>query len=176
MRNEKIKNMVLVSLGAVILALGAWITVPFVIPFTMQTFALTLLLMSFGGRIAFCSIILYIALGMVGIPVFSGFNSGVSAVIGPTGGFIIGFVLAGGLYWTLERIIKRDSRLSYALPFLSLLLCYACGTMWYMFYTSFSSGFFHILSVCVLPYILPDIIKVVFAILVSRRIRGLIKL
>lgn len=174
MQNRKIKNMILVSLGAVILAIGAWITVPFVIPFTMQTFALYLLLMSFGGKIAFGSILLYIALGLVGIPVFSGFNSGISAIIGPTGGFIVGFIIAGALCLALQSILTRNKWLNAALPFASLLSCYACGTVWYMLYSDSSGGILYAVSVCILPYIIPDILKILLAFTISKRVKSVI--
>lgn len=180
MQNRKlIKNMVFVSLGAVFLAIGAWITVPFAVPFTMQTFALFLLLDIFGGKTATASVLLYIALGMAGIPVFSGFNSGVAVVIGPTGGFIIGFALAGCAYLALQSILTQKTYPSAVLPFFSILLCYACGTAWYMLYCSSidtSVGISTALSVCVLPYIIPDCIKILLALTVSKRVKKSISL
>lgn len=177
-QRKSLRNMLYISLGAVIIAIGAWISVPFAVPFTMQTFSVFLLLNVFGGKTASLSVLLYIALGVVGIPVFSGFNSGISVLVGPNGGFVIGFVTAGCLYFALERIFAQKTHQRLFLSLISLAACYTCGTAWYMFYlTSVNQtiGIFSAISVCVLPYVIPDVIKIIFAHAVSKRIKKAIK-
>ncbi len=175
MKNKiAVKNMIFISFGAVLLAIGGWITVPFAIPFTMQTFVLYLLLDLFGGRRGCISVLLYISLGLVGIPVFSGFNSGISALLGQTGGFIFGFLLVGCLYFVLDSILTRFAWARWVAPFVSLWLCYACGTLWYMIYLGDTAGLGYCFSVCVLPYIIPDYIKVILSMLLSKRLKGII--
>lgn len=172
-----IRNMAYISLGAVILAVGAWITVPFAVPFTMQTFALYLLLNVFGGRRTSFSVVLYIAMGLAGLPVFSGFNSGLPVLLGSTGGFVVGFLVAGCLYFALDSTLSRNKHLGAVLPFATLLACYGCGTVWYMFYCASvgtTVGVVTAVSICVLPYILPDCIKILLALSVAERIRPLV--
>lgn len=169
--------MTYISLGAVILAVGAWITVPFAVPFTMQTFALYLLLNVFGGRRTSVSVILYIAMGLAGLPVFSGFNSGLPVLFGPTGGFVVGFLAVGCLYSALDSVLALNKHLRAVLPFVSLLACYGCGTAWYMIYCASAGntvGIVAAVSVCVLPYILPDCIKILLALTVAKRIKPLV--
>ena len=79
-----------IALFTALMAVCAWITIPFAVPFTMQTFAVMLAAAVLGTRRALLSLILYLALGTVGIPVFSGFTGGFGVLAGPTGGYLIG--------------------------------------------------------------------------------------
>ena len=80
------------ALTAAIIAVCAWITVPGPVPFTMQTFGVFLALRLLGGKRGSISVALYILLGAAGLPVFSGFKAGIGVLIGPTGGYILGFI------------------------------------------------------------------------------------
>ena len=173
---KKMRSMTCVSLGAVFIALCSWITIPFVIPFTMQTFGIFFVLNAFGGKIGGLSILLHIAMGFIGLPVFSGFNSGLSALFSPTGGYILGFLVAGTSYFALQSLFEKNGALYKAAPCASLAVCYVLGTAWYMQYISAGSemGLVSALSVCVFPYILPDIIKILLATVAARRIKRFI--
>ena len=72
---------------------AALIAVSMTVSFTMQTFAVCLCAGLLGWKRSTVSVIVYILLGMVGLPIFTGFKSGVAAITGPTGGYIVGFVL-----------------------------------------------------------------------------------
>jgi biotin transport system substrate-specific component len=87
-RNKKTKDIAIISIGAVLLALFSLVTIPAPIPFTLQLFGVAILLMTFGGKRGTASIIVYLALGSFGLPVFSGFGAGLSTLVGPTGGFL----------------------------------------------------------------------------------------
>lgn len=80
------------ALGAVLIAVCSWITIPMAVPFTMQTFAVFLTLSLLGGRRGTAAIAAYVLLGAVGLPVFSGFSGGFGVLLGATGGYIAGFV------------------------------------------------------------------------------------
>ncbi|MBE6691986.1 MAG: biotin transporter BioY [Ruminococcaceae bacterium] len=173
---EKTKKITYAALGAVLLTIGSWITVPFAIPFTMQTFALFFVLGAFGGKIGGVSVFIHIALGLLGLPVFSGFQSGISALLSPTGGYVIGFALAGALYFAVNSILNKNRMLDIALPYICLGACYAFGTAWYMLFVSAEGqiGLVSALSVCVFPYVIPDIIKVTLARVTSEKLKRLI--
>lgn len=173
---NKIKEMTIVALCSVFLIIGAWITVPFAVPFTMQTFVLFLVLFVFGGKLGMLSLLLYIALGLIGIPVFSGFNSGVSALIGPTGGYILGFVVAVVLYMALDSIFPYFKHKDLATSFVSMLACYGCGTAWYMLYVNTTEGFLSGLTLCVIPYIIPDMAKIILANVLSKKLKPMLKI
>ena len=93
-------DLVLESICAALITICSWISLTVMeIPFTLQTFGILLVLYSIGGKRGTIAILVYILLGVIGVPVFAGFKSGPAAVMGPTGGFIIGFALAGLIYW-----------------------------------------------------------------------------
>ena len=159
------------SLGAVFLTIGSWITVPFAIPFTMQTFALFFVLGVFGGRIGGISVFIHISLGLLGLPVFSSFQSGISALLSPVGGYVIGFAFTGVLYFALYSILNKNRLLGVTLPYICLVMCYTLGTAWYMLYISAES---QIGLACVFPYVIPDIIKITLASITARKLKKLI--
>ena len=91
-----------IALFAVLMALCAWITVPLpkpLVQFTMQTFAMFMALLVLGGRRGLYAMVVYLLLGAVGMPVFSGFRGGMGVLLDTTGGYIIGFVAAALVYW-----------------------------------------------------------------------------
>lgn len=155
--------MVLCSLFAALTAICAWLSIPIGdIAFTMQTFVVFLTLGILGGKWGTLSIFLYLALGAVGLPVFSGFQGGFGTLLGVTGGYIWGFLASGLIYWALERLSKAAAMSA------GMLACYVCGTFWFRLYAG--SGLIFALARCVLPYLVPDLIKIVLALHLSRRI------
>ena len=169
-----VRDMIYVALMAVVIALCSWISVPSVVPFTMQTFAVFCALLLLGGRRGFLAVGLYILLGAFGLPVFSGFRGGIGVLLGPTGGYIAGFLLAALLYLMLE---KRFPPL--ALLIAGLLVCYLFGTLWFVYVYSSGGkeiGFGAALGLCVLPYLIPDAIKLLLAFVLTRRVKKAVKL
>ena len=92
-------DMAYIALFAVLMAVCAWISIPFAVPFTLQTFAVFAALAILGGRRGTLSVVVYLLLGAVGLPVFAGFKGGLAALLGTTGGYILGFLLTALLYW-----------------------------------------------------------------------------
>lgn len=155
--------MVLCSLFAALTAVCAWISIPISpVAFSMQTFAVLLALGLLGGKWGTVSILLYLLLGMVGLPVFSGFQ-GSAALVGPTGGFLWGFALAGLTYWLLERFGKLPATIG------AQLMCYFCGSLWFSVYAG-NVGVTAAVLTCVVPYLIPDILKLMLAYTLARRI------
>ena len=122
----------------------------------------------------------YIVLGAIGLPVFSGFRGGVGVLIGATGGYIWGFLLtalACGILIDLQKKCGKESKTFTVLSMLvGLILCYASGTLWYYYvYTSKngSTTIWAILCAAVFPYIIPDIIKILLAVLTSGQLKKL---
>ncbi len=180
MQKEKINpNLITItSVGicAALLTICSWISIPALgpfVPFTLQTFAVFLIAGLFPLKTSLCSVVVYIALGAVGVPVFSGFKSGLAAVTGPTGGYIIGFVFAVLLIWAIKRI-KAGSVLFLVVGMIAgLAVCYAFGTVWfYIVYakTGEAMGIMRILSLCVFPFLIPDAVKMALAVLLVNRL------
>lgn len=174
---QRIRNMTIIALGAVCMTICAWITVPFAIPFTLQSFGLFLLIFCFGAKKAFYSVLLYIAIGSVGIPVFSGFGAGIAVLFGPTGGFILGFLAATGVYFVPESIFKSSKAIAVIGSTLSLAACYTLGTVWMLFFADVGSkGFFGLMTSSVLVFIVPDMLKIILAYFVAKYLKRVLKL
>ena len=166
--NYSLKYMVRASLFAALIAICAWITVPiFDIGFTMQTFAIFLTLGLLGGKWGSVSILIYLLLGTVGLPVFSGFRGGPGVLLGVTSGYLWGFALSGLVYWMLERFGKLTAMIA------GMIVCYICGSAWFMVYAGGGLGV--ILLRCVVPYLIPDAMKIWMAYTLSRRISHYIR-
>ena len=100
----KTKDLTKIALFVAVLTVSAYITVPFVIPFTMQTFAVFLACFMLGGVKAFVAILVYVLLGAIGLPVFPGFKGGAGALLGPTGGYIVGFLFSALVYGAITTV------------------------------------------------------------------------
>lgn len=162
--------MVLSSLFAALLAVCAWISVPVPpVSFTMQTFGVFLCLGVLGGKWGTVSILLYLLLGAVGLPVFAGFGSGASVLAGATGGFLWGFLGAGLVFWALERISTRAAMAG------GMAVCYLCGCLWFSVWAG-GAGFAAAVMSCVVPYLIPDAVKILLAWKVSERIRKSVRI
>lgn len=94
-------DLVYVALFSVLIAVCAWISIPATIPFTLQTFGIFAALTILGGRRGTYATVVYLLLGAVGLPVFSGFQAGIGTLLGATGGFILGFAAQALVYWLL---------------------------------------------------------------------------
>ena len=105
----KTLDLIYMAIGAALIAVCSWVTIPLVVPFTLQTFAVFTVVELLGGKKGCLSILVYILLGAVGLPVFSGFKGGIGALIGTTGGYIIGFIFIAN-YFYLKTYSKADTK------------------------------------------------------------------
>ena len=167
------KDMAQIGMMTALMAVCAWITVPFTIPFTLQTFGVFVTLRLLEGRRGTVAIALYILLGAVGVPVFSGFGAGVGVLAGPTGGYIAGFLLTGILYWVAKPL--RNTRWKENMTLAAgLAVCYLFGTVWFCIVKGNAgspTGFLQAISICVLPYLIPDGVKLLLADQIAVRVR-----
>lgn len=170
---NRIKMCVLISLFTAIIAVCSFVSVPSAVPFTLQTLGIFTTLTVLGGKRGTICIALYIFIGLVGVPVFSGFGAGLGHLTGATGGFILGFIIIGFCYWIITKIFGNKTVVKTTGLITGLLMCYIFGTLWYtVFYLkAFNpSDFLTTLKVCVLPFIIPDLIKLGVAIIIDRKI------
>ncbi len=176
-RGTGVKDLAYIALFAVVITVCSWISIPFAVPFTMQTFGVFCALGVLGGRRGTLAVLIYIFMGAVGLPVFSGFKGGFGVLLGPTGGYIAGFILSALIYWAATRLWGNKTIISAAAMAAGLLLCYAFGTAWYMYVYAAANGpvgLFTALSWCVFPFILPDAVKIALAVLVSKKVSGIV--
>ena len=162
------------AICAALIAICAWITIPAAIPFTLQIFGVFCVLGLLGGKRGTIAILVYLLLGAVGLPVFSGFNGGIGALLGTTGGYLISYIFMGLIYWLAEKLFGTKLVVRIAAMLLGLLVCYSFGTAWFMTVYTRKSGAIALgtaLGWCVFPFIIPDLVKMGLAVLVSDRVR-----
>lgn len=176
---SKTYDMVYIAVFAVLIAICSWISIPTTVPFTLQTFAVFLAVGVLGGKRGSLSVLIYILLGAVGIPVFAGFSGGFGILLGSTGGYIIGFLFSALLMWGMETLLGKKTWVLGLSMVLGLIVCYAIGTVWFMVvYTKNSGpvGLAAVLSWCVIPFIIPDLVKIALALVLSKRLSTILKL
>ena len=159
------------ALFAALMAVGAFVAVPIgPVPFTLQVFAVLLAAMMLGPRLALLSVVAYLALGLI-VPVYAGGASGIGALFGPTGGYLIGFVPAVMVTGLLARDGAPSAPRLLTAGLLGIAPIYAVGATWLAWQLELTAG--AAVSVGVLPFVAPDVVKALFAAAVAR---GLISL
>ena len=167
------RELVLIAMMAALMAVCSWISIPTTVPFTLQTFAIFCALGLLGGRNGTFSVLVYILLGAVGLPVFSGFSGGLSALTSYSGGYITGFIFLALTYWAAEKFIGDILPVRIGALIVGLAICYAFGTAWFMYVTK--SGLKYSLSACVLPFIPFDAAKMVLAVIITSRLKKYVR-
>jgi biotin transport system substrate-specific component len=154
---------------AIMCVMGPWVIPIGPVPISLGTLAVMLSVYILGTRKGTVACLVYILLGTLGLPVFSGFSGGFGKLAGPTGGYLIGYLflaLIGG--WFIHRFYTKIH-----LQFLGLLLgiavCYAFGTAWLAYVAHMTAG--AALAAGTLPFIPFDVAKAVIAILLGRTLR-----
>lgn len=157
--NKNIKNITYIAILSSIIAIVSPFTISiFVIPFSLSLFIIYIvgaISSKFGALLA---VLIYIFLGIIGLPVFSSFSGGIGIILGITGGFIIGY-LPCVLIVNLIVNINKKKMIYYIIGMLcGTLSCYVIGTVWYMIETN--SNLIQSILICIVPYIVFDIIKI----------------
>ena len=197
--SKRIPTMMLVlcAMFAALMAVGAWISIPvFSIPITLQLLAIMVAAALLPPTYATLSVVVYVLLGLVGLPVFSNFTGGVGRLFSITGGYIIGFIPAA---WLTSFLVKKwgPAWWKQALAMvLGVLVCYAFGTVWFMLMNQQNVAAYNAtladmtetqlaeaggrksaytlmqtLSICVFPYIPFDLIKIAISVALCRLLR-----
>lgn len=162
-----IRSMARCALFTALISLCAWLSVPTPTGvISMQTFGLFLALAVLGGKEGSLVCLLYLLLGGAGVPVFTGFRGGLGVLLGPTGGFITGFLAGALVYWLLTALKCK----AYPALFAALALCYLFGAVWYKLLFP-HTGWQAVVLTCILPYLLPDILKLTLAAALSKKLK-----
>lgn len=172
-------HIVYTAIFAVLLMICSWISIPFVIPVTLQTFGVFLTILCLGGKQGTLAILIYLLLGALGIPAFSGFGAGFGYLLGNTGGYVLGFVLIGLLSWLFETLLGKKPMIQIGSLLLGLTVCYTFGTFWFLLISmnsNITSGITAALSICVIPFIIPDLLKLAMAWVICSRLRPVLNL
>ena len=173
-----VRELVYTALASALIAVSAFITIPLpsFVGITLQSFGVYFVLLLLGGRLGTLAVMLYIAIGAVGLPVFSGFSGGVGRLLDASGGFIFGFLFAALAYWLMTLLFGERRRL--LLAALSHVVLYTSGALWYslVWLGKGEAELFAVISACVLPFIIPDAIKLLLAAFVAKRLERVVKI
>ena len=143
------------------------------IPLSLGTLGVLLACLILGPKNGLLCTSLYLLLGFVGLPVFTGFTGGVGKLLGPSGGYLIGYLLLALIGGALAHRWKKNVFLQTLGLFTGMLLCYLFGSLWLAFQANLSLP--NALLIGVIPYIPFDIIKISVALALARAIRGRLK-
>ena len=161
---NKVRDITVIGLMVALLCISSYIAFP--LPFTpimitSQTIIINLIALTMNTKKGVLSIIVFYLIGAIGVPVFSGGRSGIGTLVGPSGGYFLGFLLTV-LVITLIKGKNLNLRKSIILTvFVGMTIIYICGATWMGYYNGLS--FMENLKVSILPFIPGDIIKCVLA-------------
>lgn len=173
----KTYDMVYIGVFTVLIAVCSWISIPAAVPFTLQTFGVFMAVEVLGGKRGTMAVLVYILMGAVGIPVFAGFQGGIGVIFNTTGGYIVGFLCSALIMWAAESLFGKKPLVRLLSMAAGLIACYVLGTIWFMVVygrTTGAVGLMTVLGWCVIPFIIPDLVKIGLAYFISRKIRGVV--
>lgn len=155
----------------ILLCFSALIKIPLFftpVPITLQNFVVFLAGALLGPSLGMAAVALYIVLGIVGAPFFSNAGAGVFYLFGPTGGYLLGFLLAAGLIGHLTRLAKsKNIFYFYSIMILGMSAIYVCGGLWLKI--GYGWDFKKIFFLGVAPFIVADLMKAYCAAVISQR-------
>ncbi len=167
MKNIKTQNITLIALMSAILCMIGPIMIPVgMVPISLTNMVIYLTVLLLDKKKATISVAIYLLIGFVGLPVFAGFTGGVGKLLGPTGGYLIGYLVLSLVAGTILEKVEKVKILALSIGTISL---YLIGTMWLMFQSKLS--FMSALTVGVLPFVMFDVIKIVVAVVLGNSIR-----
>lgn len=174
-KKKKFKTIDIVYIGlfAALIAVCAWISIPMTVSFTLQTCAVCLTAGLLGWKRGTLTVLVYILLGMVGLPVFTGFKSGIAAVTGPTGGYIVGFIFTALIVGLAADRLGKRLWTNILFMAIGILVCYLFGTVWFMI--AYKVTFVSALTTCVIPFLIPDAVKIAVAAILVNRLKKFVK-
>ncbi len=174
MGNKKLKEMIVAAMFAAIIAVAAQIMINIPpVPFTLLTIAVMLTATILPTKYTLLAIVLYLAMGMVGAPVFGGMKGGLAVLTGPTGGYLVGLLPVAVFISSYIAFVKHNKWHVVIANCMGAMLILAIGVIWLKIVTgltwqaAFESG--------LLLFIVPDLIKAVIAAFVGLRIRARLK-
>ncbi|MDR3293009.1 MAG: biotin transporter BioY [Clostridiales bacterium] len=166
------------ALFTAIIAICAQLLIPTApVPITLGLFAILLVGALLGEKHSLVPVAVYIAIGLIGIPVFAGFKGGFSVLLGYTGGYVVGYLFTAFLTGLGIKLLRKkfgEKIWIYPVPMIvGVLACYLLGSAWVMLY--FHRTLADTLKLCVTPFIIGDAIKIVFATVIAWRLKPLLK-
>lgn len=170
-----VRDMTVIALVTAVICIIAPFSIPIAIspiPITLALFALFLAGIILGKWKGVLSTVVYLLLGMVGLPVFTGFTGGVQKLAGPTGGYLVGYIFLVFFIGLFVEKFPNKIPMYFVGGILGIIACYAFGTVWFVI--QYKVGFLEALTMCVFPYIPLDLVKLVLAVVVGYQVRKIL--
>jgi biotin transport system substrate-specific component len=176
MKKMNIRQMTLVSLFAALTAAGAFISIPlYPVPITLQNLFTLLAGMTLGSILGGSSQIIYVLLGIIGLPVFADFKAGIGVLFGPTGGYLFGFIIASYIIGKIIELKKEKDIFYYFLAGgIGIIIIYISGITQLSLVTGI--GIKKALMVGVFPFLPGDILKIIAASFIASKLKLVIPL
>ncbi len=161
----RVKQAVLVILGVAALTLAAKIRVPmWPVPITMQTFAVLTIGAAYGARLGLVTLLAYLAVGAAGVAVFTGESAGIAYMMGPTGGYLLGFAVAAGVMgWLAARGWDRSVGSMVGALLIGNAIIYAFGLPWMAYLFLADKGAAWVMQWGMTNFLLGDALKLALA-------------
>ena len=182
MRSQKTIRMAEIALMSAVLCVISPFTIPVPaspVPLSLALFAVYLAAVLLGAKRGALSVLIYLILGAVGLPVFSGFSGGIGVLAGPTGGYLVGYLLCAVIVGVVAYVEPNGKKRNFARYVLAMLLgtlaCYSFGTVCFLLIMKGTYTVAHELLVCVVPYLLFDMIKIIVATAVVMPIKKILR-
>ena len=175
--HKMLLDMIYAALFAAVIAVCSQIQIPGTVPFTLQTLGVFVAAGLLGIKGGMLSVFIYILLGAVGLPFFAGFSGGISVLVGPTGGYIIGFLFTALAVGLMADLLGKKIWVLAVGMIVGLLLCYAFGTAWFIIAYTNSGSSMDIgtaLGYCVIPFLIPDAVKMAVAVIIVNRLNAIL--
>lgn len=196
---SRTRSVVFVGLTVAIMAVSAWVTVPLgPVPFTLQMFAITFAIVMLSPKECMAAIVLYLAIGALGAPVFSGMSGGIAKLMGPTGGFLWGYIFgvaaAAGLLYVLRRRMGvaagaiEDAPAQSQRGFIAFVKNAACEILAGLVFTAIAylCGWLQLMAVMglspeaafltgIAPFVVVDVLKVLAAVACARAVKAAVR-
>ncbi len=171
MKKLTLKGMILAAAFAALTGILTQVQIPLEpVPINLALFSVYLAGALLGPKYGLISMLVYVLLGAVGVPVFSGFSGGLHKLVGPTGGYIAGYILCAFVVGLLSRKWNFHFTMLSVAMLIGLAACYALGTVWFMIVTGRDLA--TSLGLCVIPFLPGDAVKIILAALLAGRLRA----
>ena len=176
---NRLKAYMLIALFAVIIAICSRITIPAAVPFTLQSLGVFLAFSVLGGKRGLICVLIYLALGFIGLPISASGQAGFAMLTGLTGGYLIGWIFFGIVFWLFEERLGRTRAIKYISMTVGMIVCYAVGAIWFAVVYSQSNSdvsVWTVLCLSVFPFVIFDAVKMALAEILSEKIKRAVKI
>lgn len=177
-KNIKTMNIVYIGIFAAVIAVCSWIQIPLVVPITLQTLGICVAAGLLGFKKGVLSVVVYELIGFIGVPVFANFGAGPGVLLGVTGGYIVGFIFTAAIVGGAVSHFGMKIPVYIISMVLGVAVCYIFGTAWFMVWSSTNGSAATLsgaLMSCVVPFIVPDLVKIALATLICAKLSKYIR-